>query len=106
VAIVSDDQQAVETDIPARMDRLPWSRWHWPVVFALGITWLLDGLEVTIAGAIATVLRSKQTLGLTGTQIGLAGGIYVAGNVVGALGFGYLIDRLGRGRRFTSTLVL
>jgi MFS family permease len=99
-------QGEVETDIPARMDRLPWSRWHWLVVFALGITWLLDGLEVTIVGAIATVLKDKQTLGLTGAQIGMAGGIYVAGNVVGALGFGYLTDRLGRKRLFTWTLLL
>jgi MFS family permease len=96
----------VETDLPARMDRLPWSRWHWMVVFALGITWLLDGLEVTIVGTIATVLKDKQTLGLTGSDIGLAGGVYVAGNVVGALGFGYLTDRLGRKRLFTWTLVL
>ncbi len=76
------------------------------VVFALGITWLLDGLEVTIVGTIATVLKDKQTLGLSGSDIGLAGGIYVAGNVVGALGFGYLTDRLGRKRLFTWTLVL
>jgi MFS family permease len=96
----------VETDLPARMDRLPWSRWHWMVVFALGITWLLDGLEVTIVGTIATVLKDKQTLGLSGADIGLAGGVYVAGNVVGALGFGYLTDRLGRKRLFTWTLVL
>jgi MFS family permease len=100
------DDGEVETNIPARMDRLPWSRWHWLVVFALGITWLLDGLEVTIVGAIATVLKDKQTLGLSGTQIGLAGSVYVAGNVVGALGFGYLTDRLGRKRLFTWTLLL
>jgi MFS family permease len=98
--------ESVETNLPARMDRLPWSRWHWMVVFALGITWLLDGLEVTIVGAIATVLKDKRTLGMSESQIGLAGGTYVAGNVVGALVFGYLTDRLGRKRLFTWTLVL
>jgi MFS family permease len=88
------------------MDRLPWSRWHWLVVFALGITWLLDGLEVTIVGAIATVLENKHTLSMSSSQVGVAGGIYVAGNVVGALVFGYLTDRLGRKRLFTMTLGL
>jgi MFS family permease len=88
------------------MDRLPWSRWHWMVVFALGITWLLDGLEVTIVGAIAAVLTKPQTLGLSAGEIGLAGSIYVAGNVVGAVFFGYMTDRLGRKRLFMWTLVL
>jgi MFS family permease len=100
------DPAVVESDIPARMDRLPWSRWHWMVVFALGITWVLDGLEVTIVGAIATVLKSHQTLGLSSSQIGLVGAIYVVGNVVGALGFGYLTDRVGRKRLFLVTLGL
>jgi MFS family permease len=98
--------KTVETNIPARMDRLPWSRWHWLVVFALGITWLLDGLEVTIVGAIAAVLTSPETLALTETQIGLAGSLYVGGSVLGALLFGYLTDRLGRKRLFTWTLVV
>jgi MFS family permease len=96
----------VETNIPARMDRLPWSRWHWMVVFALGITWVLDGLEVTIVGAIATVLTKPSTLGLSTTEIGWAGGIYVAGNVVGAFLFGYLTDRLGRKKLFMVTLLV
>ncbi|MEA2484893.1 MAG: hypothetical protein QOD46_4 [Actinomycetota bacterium] len=103
---LSQHLDTVETDIPARMDRLPWSRWHWMVVFALGITWLLDGLEVTIVGAIAAVLTKPQTLGLSAGQIGLAGSIYVAGNVVGAVFFGYLTDRLGRKRLFMWTLIL
>ncbi|MEA2509050.1 MAG: hypothetical protein QOG21_1132 [Actinomycetota bacterium] len=103
---MSQQLGTVETDIPARMDRLPWSRWHWMVVFALGITWLLDGLEVTIVGAIAAVLTKPQTLGLSAGEIGLAGSIYVAGNVVGAVGFGYMTDRLGRKRLFMWTLVL
>jgi hypothetical protein len=96
----------VESDIPARMDRLPWSRWHWLVVFALGITWLLDGLEVTIVGAIAAVLTKKQTLGMTEGQIGLAGSVYIVGAVVGALFFGYLTDRLGRKKLFMITLLV
>jgi MFS family permease len=103
---VSQQLDIVETDIPARMDRLPWSRWHWMVVFALGITWLLDGLEVTIVGAIAAVLVKPQTLGLSTGEIGLAGSIYVTGNVVGAVFFGYMTDRLGRKRLFLWTLVI
>src|SRR5690242_8474418 len=100
------DGQVVETDIPARMDRLPWSRWHWLVVIALGITWLLDGLEVTIVGSIAPTLTNKATLGLTPVEVGLVGSIYIVGSVVGAITFGYLTDRLGRKRLFMWTLVL
>ena len=97
---------AIETQIPARLDRLPWSRWHWLVVFALGITWILDGLEVTIVGSIGAVLTEKDTLALTSAQVGLAGSIYIAGAVTGALGFGYLTDRLGRKKLFMVTLGL
>ena len=96
----------VETDIPARMDRLPWSRWHWLVVASLGAVWILDGLEVTIVGAIAGQLELKDTLALSPSQIGLAGSIYVAGAVLGALFFGYLTDRFGRKRLFMITLAL
>jgi MFS family permease len=103
--------QAVETaeyttDIPARMDRLPWSRWHLMVIIALGITWVLDGLEVTIVGSIASILQLPQTLGLSAGQIGLAASGYVAGAVVGALVFGYLTDKLGRKRLFMVTLLI
>jgi MFS family permease len=96
----------VETDVPARIDRLPWSRWHWLVVIALGSVWILDGLEVTIVGAVAGVLTQKSTLGLSASEIGLAGSIYVAGAVLGALFFGYLTDRYGRKKLFIITLLV
>ncbi|MGH9375945.1 MAG: MFS transporter, partial [Terriglobia bacterium] len=88
------------------MDRLPWSRWHWLVVIALGITWVLDGLEVTLAGAVGGVLKESGTLHLTDAQVGLAATFYLAGAVAGALLFGYATDRLGRKRLFTVTLLL
>ena len=96
----------VETDVPARIDRLPWSRWHWLVVFALGAVWILDGLEVTIVGTVAAQLQKPQTLGLSPSELGLAGSIYVAGAVIGALFFGYLTDRFGRKKLFMITLLL
>ncbi|MEA2661404.1 MAG: hypothetical protein QOH08_976, partial [Chloroflexota bacterium] len=98
------DVDAVTTDIPARIDRLPWSRWHWRVVFALGITWVLDGLEVTIVGALGGRLTEPEALGLSDVQVGSLGSLYIAGAVVGAIVFGWLTDRLGRKKLFMFTL--
>ncbi len=100
----SFDSRTITTDIPARLDRLPWSRFHWLIVFGLGITWILDGLEVTIVGSISGVLQEKQTLDFSSFEIGLAGSIYIAGAVTGSLIFGYLTDRFGRKRLFMITL--
>ena len=100
------DITVIESDIPARLDRLPWSRWHWLVVIALGITWVLDGLEVTLAGAVGGVLERSDTLALSDAQVGASATFYLLGAVIGALLFGYLTDRLGRKRLFTITLLL
>ena len=105
-ATATTSTETFETNIPSRMDRLPWSRWHWLVVFALGTVWILDGLEVTIVGSIAAVLQKPETLAMTSTEVGAAGAIYVAGAVTGALIFGYLTDRYGRKKLFMITLGL
>lgn len=98
---------AIESRIPTRMDRLPWARWHWLVLAALGITWILDGLEVTIVGNIAGILVEPDSgLNLTEAQVGLAGGIYIAGACTGALFFSYLTDRFGRKKLFLITLAV
>ena len=95
----------ITTDIPARMDRLPWARWHWLIVVGLGTVWILDGLEVTIVGSLSDVLKDPiNGLGLSSSQIGLAGAIYVAGACLGALFFGQLTDRFGRKKLFMITL--
>ncbi len=98
---------AVESRIPSRMDRLPWARWHWLVVIALGVTWILDGLEVTIVSNIAAVLAEPDSgLNLTEGQIGTAAGIYIAGACTGSIFFSYLTDRFGRKRLFLITLAV
>ena len=95
----------ITTDIPARMDRLPWGRFHWLIVVGLGTVWILDGLEVTIVGSMSEALRPDDTgLGLTSSDVGLAGAIYVAGACLGALFFGRLTDRFGRKKLFMLTL--
>jgi len=96
----------VETDIPSRLDALPFGRFHILVIVALGITWILDGLEVTLAGALSAELTRPQSLGLSNTQVGLAGSGYLAGAVLGAFFFGWLTDRLGRKKLFTITLAV
>jgi MFS family permease len=96
----------VETDIPARLDRLPWGRFHTLVVVALGITWILDGLEVTLAGALSGTLKESSTLGLSNSEIGRAGSAYLGGAVLGALYFGWLTDRLGRKKLFFVTIAV
>jgi MFS family permease len=94
----------IETDIPARLDRLPWTRFHTLVIVALGITWILDGLEVTLAGAVSGALMASPALRMTEADVGLSASLYLAGAVLGAVGFGYLTDRLGRKRLFSVTL--
>ena len=96
--------EIVDTDIPSRLDRLPWSRFHTLVVLALGITWILDGLEVTLAGAVSGALKISPRLQLTDEQIGASASAYLTGAVLGALFFGWLTDRLGRRRLFFVTL--
>ena len=98
--------EIVETAVPARLDRLRWGRFHTLVVVALGITWVLDGLEVTLAGAVAGALKESPVLQLSNAEVGLASSFYLAGAVLGALLFGWLTDRLGRKRLFFITLAV
>src|SRR3982751_2625676 len=91
------------TDVPARLDRLPWSGFHRLVVTAPGITWILDGLEVTLAGSVAAALQTSPRLHLTAEEVGLTGSAYLAGAVLGSLFFGHLTDRLRRKKLFNVT---
>jgi MFS family permease len=101
-----DRPRIIETDIPARLDSLRWSGFHTRVVTALGITWILDGLEVTLAGALSGALKESPALRFSNFDIGLANSAYLAGAVLGALGFGWLTDRIGRKKLFFITLAL
>src|SRR5712692_8053230 len=96
----------VESYVPARLDRLPWSWWHWLIVVALGATWILDGLEVTLAGSLGGILTHRETLGLTDAQVGASATFYLTGAVLGALAFGYGTDRLGRKKLFFITVAV
>ena len=96
----------IETSIPSRLDALPWSGFHTRVVLALGITWILDGLEVTLAGALSGALKQSPVLHFSNLDLGVANSAYLAGAVLGALGFGWLTDRIGRKKLFFITLAV
>jgi len=102
----SNDSRVIETSIPFRLDALRWSGFHTRVVIALGITWILDGLEVTLAGALSGALKESPTLQFSNLDVGLSNSAYLAGAVLGALGFGWLTDRIGRRKLFFITLAL
>lgn len=98
--------ETIESHVPARLDRLPWSSWHWLIVVSLGATWILDGLEVTLAGALGGILTRPETLGLTPARVGASATCYLAGAVLGALLFGYGTDRFGRKKLFFITVAV
>jgi len=102
----SQSSAVIETDIPSHLDSLPFGGFHLLVIVALGITWVLDGLEVTLAGSLSGQLMQRSGLGLTNSQIGLAGSAYLCGAVFGAFLFGWLTDRLGRKKLFSATLAV
>jgi len=98
--------ETIESYVPARLDRLPWSSWHWLIVASLGATWILDGIEVTLAGALGGILTRPETLGLTAARVGGSATCYLAGAVLGALLFGYGTDRFGRKKLFFVTVAV
>src|SRR5918996_798355 len=89
----------IRTAIPARLDRLPWTRFHTRMVAGLGTAWILDGLQITIASSVTGTLSKPGTLDMTSTDIGLIASVYLVGQLAGALYFGKLSDKLGRRRR-------
>ncbi|MBV8428945.1 MAG: MFS transporter, partial [Hyphomicrobiales bacterium] len=105
-AAQAERPRELSTDIPARLERLPWGRFHTLVVVALGITWILDGLEVTLAGSVAGALKESPALDFSDRDVGVAGSAYLLGAVLGALFFGWLTDRLGRKKLFFTTIVV
>src|ERR1700716_2171331 len=104
--ITRNDDRIIETSIPSRLDSLRWSGFHTRVVLALGITWILDGLEVTLAGALSGALKESPTLQFSNFDVGFSNSAYLAGAVLGALGFGWLTDRIGRKKLFLIKLSL
>ncbi len=98
--------ETIESYVPSRLDALPWSSWHWLIVVSLGATWILDGLEVTLAGALGGILTRPETLGLTSARVGASATFYLAGAVLGALLFGYGTDRFGRKKLFFITVAV
>src|SRR3979490_2077132 len=98
--------KAIPSRVPARMDRLPWTRFHWMIIVGLGVSWILDGLEIQLVSLVGNVLKEPSTLHLTTSQVGLLASIYLAGEVVGALIFGRLTDKWGRRSLFIITLVV
>src|SRR6266849_6129967 len=106
VTAPAHEDRVIETSIPARLDNLRWSGFHTRVVLALGITWILDGLEVTLAGALSGALKESPRLHFTNFDVGFSNSAYLAGAVLGALGFGWLTDRIGRKKLFFITLAV
>ncbi|WP_165553039.1 MFS transporter [Kribbella speibonae] len=98
--------KAIPSLVPARMDRLPWTKFHWMIVVGLGVSWILDGLEIQLVSLVGNVLKEPGTLHLTTAEVGLMASVYLAGEVVGALLFGRLTDRLGRRSLFIVTLLV
>src|SRR5688500_1016518 len=101
-----EEGRAIPSLVPARMDRLPWTRFHWMIVVGLGVSWILDGLEIQLVSLVGNVLKEGATLGLSTAQVGLLASIYLAGEVVGALFFGRMTDKFGRKNLFLLTLVV
>ena len=98
--------KSIRSLVPARLDRLPWSRFHWLVITGLGVSWILDGLEIQIVALVGTVLQDRATLHLSAGDVGLLGSIYLLGEVVGALVFGRITDHIGRKKMFMACLGL
>src|SRR5437879_3402516 len=98
--------ETIESYVPARLDRMPWSRWHWLIVISLGAIWILDGLEGILAGLLGGILTRSGTLSLTAPEVGGSATCYLAGAVVGALLFGYGTDRFGRKKLFFITVAV
>jgi MFS family permease len=99
-------RKTVRSLVPARLDRLPWTRFHWLIICGLGVSWILDGLEIQIVALVGTVLQDRATLHLTAGDVGLLGSVYLFGEVVGALLFGRITDMVGRKKMFIACLVL